>query len=1798
MLFFFFSFLLYLCLCAKLFIYVIVGCRCKLTAMRSPKEHIEDIRKVKFSIGAKEPNHLTEDLHHAVKNLSAELYAKDVHFLMEIIQNAEDNEYSNGVKPSLEFVMTTVDITGTGAPATLLICNNEKGFSEKNIDSICSVGRSTKKGNRHRGYIGEKGIGFKSVFLVTSQPYIFSNGYQIKFSEDPCPQCNVGYIVPQWVEERPTLAEIQQVYGSESSLPATIIVLPLKMDKVHPVKQQLSSIHPEVLLFLAKIKKLSVREANNEDPEPNNLCEVSISSETEFVSRKNVSAESYTLQLSAAENSTSSGGECSYYMWRQRFPVKQENKVERRMEIEEWVITLAFPNGQRLKSRTSSPGIYAFLPTDMVTSFPFIIQADFVLSSSRETIVMDNKWNEGILDCVPSAFVSAFVSLIKSSVAAPVSTLANMFTFIPINPSSYPKLNQIKDSIKMKLMDESILPSESSNSKQKFFYKPGEVGKLLHTFWNILLKAQEQGVSLHNLSTHGKYVLNSAFDDNKVYDSILDFLDVKNMENDWYAKCIQGSNLILGVSDELYIDILSFIFDFWIALFEHTNIEDVPLLKYIGEDGLVSLLSIAEAKSKQGKKICFSKDSRHISWLVDWNNEFRCSLKYYFLPKSTQEALQEFEKKEAVRNWLISLGVSVFGVLEYADLLVHSIHGAGSKHVITAAHFLHHSLDGDYLSEGEVKKLCRKLPLVDKYGCVTTQRNGVLVPARGSNWVALMGTNPWRGSNYVELSEDYASSGKFAGSLTKKNQLMAFLKEHIKASDIPDLCPPDVPFPPVESPLTKANTFLLLDWIQKLKSKSKLVEGNFLRSIREGCWLRTCLGGSTSYSCVAPSQSFLLPKSDGSLLQNASEMVDIPLVDIQFYDSELYKYKEELKAIGVMLDFQEACKYMGERLMGLAANSNLTKSNVFSILKFVKLLQQKFFALDAFIEAMQKGRWLKTRNGDLSPVDSILYDSEWKVASQISNLPFIDNDYYGEDISGFKKELGLLGVKVEFDKNYQVVVEFFRMPASLTVEATFLILECVRATNSSTFEKVLKDQKWLYAGVLKSPGECFLFGSEWGCLLEVFNGFPSISNEHYGSAIVFYKDELKKLGVVVDFDEACKVFARQFKQHASSSSITKENVLRFLACYRKLEKTSHRLPMEVKKCLSEEKWLQTRLGTRSPKDSILFHSDWENLSPIVSLPFIDDTDTGYGKRILDYSVELKAIGVVTEFSLGMQFVVSGLNIPPSPSDTAPQSVLSVLNCIKILLKENSALPDGFLEHMNRIWLKTHMGYRDPGSCLLFDSKWNKLLQPEDGPFIDDAFYGSQIASYARELDAIGVGVEDFTHGCLLIASHLESHSEFTVISRIYKCLCHFNWKPQKRDLKEPANEASVRIFIPNGSNMGRWVSPEECVIHDKANLFSLQLNVIQKHYDKDLLSYFSSAFGVRQKPNADDYCKLWNQWESTKQKLTSAECWDFWHLITKQKIWNKKTEKLFAKKLLKLPVSSKDSDDVLLLDKDAILIPDDLQLQDCFEKASPDPLFVWYPKPSFPNVTKNTLNKIFASIGVLTISESVNKEESSSLDTAELKPITSKGTFIKIGLVSIILAFLADPSLAIDFQTRHQMVNCLLDAAVFETEEPITANYGVKLPTGRNLNVHVSQMVRWERENRKLFTQKVDRATSGQNENIAYATYFSEVIAEGLLWEKADLIAGLCELIKMGWLLDFEEDAVSFLLKTKNLQLCYEDEVFIKSAFGLEMKDTFRGIVYNRKKSKTEKELLKIQWHGEVSDMNLGRGKRTPAKTK
>ncbi|KAI5086510.1 hypothetical protein C0J45_23346, partial [Silurus meridionalis] len=158
---------------------------------------IEDIRKNEFGVGV-ELNEAGQNLMkkqqarlgRSLERLSTELYSKDTHFVLELIQNADDNSYTVDRKedPALAFVVQKDCVT---------ILNNECGFEEKNVRAICDVGKSTK-GKHTCGYIGQKGIGFKSVFKVTDCPEIHSNDFHIKFDKVSSP---MGYILPHWVEE-------------------------------------------------------------------------------------------------------------------------------------------------------------------------------------------------------------------------------------------------------------------------------------------------------------------------------------------------------------------------------------------------------------------------------------------------------------------------------------------------------------------------------------------------------------------------------------------------------------------------------------------------------------------------------------------------------------------------------------------------------------------------------------------------------------------------------------------------------------------------------------------------------------------------------------------------------------------------------------------------------------------------------------------------------------------------------------------------------------------------------------------------------------------------------------------------------------------------------------------------------------------------------------------------------------------------------------------------------------------------------------------------------------------------------------------------------------------------------------------------------------------------------------------------------------------------------------------------------------------------------------------------------------
>ena len=119
---------------------------------RRPVEVIERIRREKFGVGLSltgESEQLTNQLKSLVgrslERLSKELYSSDMHFVLELIQNADDNQYDQ--LPALVFIVDTKSIQ---------IYNNELGFEEHHVQALCDIGKSTK-GKHQQGYIGQKG---------------------------------------------------------------------------------------------------------------------------------------------------------------------------------------------------------------------------------------------------------------------------------------------------------------------------------------------------------------------------------------------------------------------------------------------------------------------------------------------------------------------------------------------------------------------------------------------------------------------------------------------------------------------------------------------------------------------------------------------------------------------------------------------------------------------------------------------------------------------------------------------------------------------------------------------------------------------------------------------------------------------------------------------------------------------------------------------------------------------------------------------------------------------------------------------------------------------------------------------------------------------------------------------------------------------------------------------------------------------------------------------------------------------------------------------------------------------------------------------------------------------------------------------------------------------------------------------------------------------------------------------------------------------------------------------------------
>lgn len=306
-------------------------------------------------------------------------------FIFELVQNVDDCKYENinDCKLKIEF-HTKED--------KLVLAYNELGFQPENVMAITGLGNSTKNHKKARSLvaeaeldqndlqeIGEKGIGFKSIFGLAKKVNIKSRYFNFSINRD-------SFFVPVVGE----YSDFEYVNG-------TILELYLYKGMVKELYQFLKNkygyveaiVNENPILFLNKLTEIQYYESENDyfgfrvsrEDENANYSEVETTIEyfsSNQKKNKSIEAVRFSRHVEYTVN------EC-----RARYGSQEDSTRSHK------IIVIAPKKAEMIKKGR----IYSFFATAESIDAPFIIHAPFKLNSGRTRIdsqsqgaVSDNEW--------------------------------------------------------------------------------------------------------------------------------------------------------------------------------------------------------------------------------------------------------------------------------------------------------------------------------------------------------------------------------------------------------------------------------------------------------------------------------------------------------------------------------------------------------------------------------------------------------------------------------------------------------------------------------------------------------------------------------------------------------------------------------------------------------------------------------------------------------------------------------------------------------------------------------------------------------------------------------------------------------------------------------------------------------------------------------------------------------------------------------------------------------------------------------------------------------------------------------------------------------------------------------------------------------------------------------------------------------------------------------------------------------------------------------------------------------------
>lgn len=391
----------------------------------------------------------------SLEKLSSGIYTEGERFVFELLQNAVD---AHSAPDCLNVSICIQD-------GYLIFTHNGDAFTNEDIEGICFVGRKGEK-VRNAKKIGYKGIGFKSVFGISSKVYVHTGNQCFRFDKD--------YWRSYWNENWSSSFGPKPTDLSEYTMPWQVIPIesevPFSFDEKNANVATYIAIDPEDEQKLAdSIKGLMQSCRFLIFLKDNNI-------KMTFTYHGNIQCSIEKRSLKGEVVLYLNGSEDSRWMVYQNPEVPLNLREEQKKRIEKHKST-----PDKLKNATSfdlsfavavedgklkkvdDAVLYTYLPTSYSfgEGFPFLVNANFITDEGRQHLDVDAEWNKVLISKIPEEYFKWIASFSKNH--------SNYYEVLP--KKSYGSTNDLlkkyEDAMKDAIKEIAFIPSSNSTNLLK-----------------------------------------------------------------------------------------------------------------------------------------------------------------------------------------------------------------------------------------------------------------------------------------------------------------------------------------------------------------------------------------------------------------------------------------------------------------------------------------------------------------------------------------------------------------------------------------------------------------------------------------------------------------------------------------------------------------------------------------------------------------------------------------------------------------------------------------------------------------------------------------------------------------------------------------------------------------------------------------------------------------------------------------------------------------------------------------------------------------------------------------------------------------------------------------------------------------------------------------------------------------------------------------------------------------------------------------------------------------------------------